>query len=197
MITYGSDDDEGYSITCIICWCERSIICWCDLNHIWFGCSDFIVRVLLNKITYRLDDDEGYSIKCIICWCERSTIYWCDLNHIWFGCSDHIVRVLLNKITYGLDDDEGNSITCIICWCERSIICWCDLNQGPRSHSKCLSARISERFLSSVSALKSWRQEKYNDGMKGQCSSHQVTTWSSAQEDMVSFSRRFYYHALT
>ena len=111
----------------------------------------------------------------------RSIICWCDLN----------------KITYGLDDDEGYSITCIICWCERSIICWCDLNQGPRSHSKCLSARISQRFLSNDSALKSWRQEKYNDGMKGQCSSHLVTTWSSAQEDMVSFSHRFYYHALT
>ena len=99
----------------------------------------------------------------------RSIICWCDLN----------------KITYGLDDDEGYSITCIICWCERPIICWCDLNQGPPSHSKCLSARISERFLSSVSALKSWRQEKYNDGMKGQCHSHLVTTWSSAQEDIV------------
>ena len=102
-------------------------------------------------------------VRWIICWCD------------------------LNKITYGLDDDEGYSITCIICWCERSMICWCDLNQGPRSHSKCLSARISERFLSSVSALKSWRQEKYNDGMKGQCNSHLATTWSSAQEDMVSF----------
>ena len=66
-------------------------------------------------------------------------------------------------------------------------ICWCDLNQGPRSHSKCLSARISERILSIVSALKSWRQGKYNDGMKGQCNSHLATTWSSAQEDMVSF----------
>ncbi len=77
----------------------------------------------------------------------RSIICWCDLN----------------KMTYDLDDDEGYSITCIICWCERSIICWCDLNQGPRSHSKCLSARISQRFLSSVSALKSWRQEKYQE----------------------------------
>ena len=98
----------------------------------------------------------------------RSIICWCDLN----------------KITYGLDDDEGYSITSIICWCERSIMCWCDLNQGPRSHSKCLSARISERILSSVSAIKSRRQEKYNDGMKGLCKSHLVTTWSSAQEDI-------------
>ena len=97
-------------------------------------------------------------VRWIICWCD------------------------LNKITYGLDDDEGYSITSIICWCERSIMCWCDLNQGPRSHSKCLSARISERILSSVSALKSWRQEKYNDGMKGLCNSHLVTTWSSAQD---------------
>ena len=23
-ITYGSDDDDGYSITCIICWCDQS-----------------------------------------------------------------------------------------------------------------------------------------------------------------------------
>ncbi len=72
-----------------------------------------------------------------------------------------------NVFTYGLDDDEGYPITCIICWCERSIVCWCDLHQGPRSHSKCLSARISERFLTSLSALQSWRQEKYNNGMKG------------------------------
>ena len=74
----------------------------------------------------------------------------------------------------------------IICWCDLNKITygldWCDLNHGPRSHSKCLSARISDRILSSVSALKSWRQEKYNDGMKGLCNSHLVTTWSSAQD---------------
>ena len=111
----------------------------------------------------------------------RSIICWCDLN----------------KITYGLDDDEGYSITCIICWCERSIICWCDLNQGPRSHSKCLSARISERFLSSVSALKSWRQEKYNDGMKGQCNSHLVTRHGPRRKRTWCRFPVFYCHALT
>jgi len=103
-ITYGSDDDEGYSITCIICWCDQSSAGAISIRShlVW----------MTMKVTRSYASSAGASDQSSV----GAISITCNSDVQFLLCR----RFLLNKITYGLDDDEGYSITCIICWCDQS-----------------------------------------------------------------------------